>query len=114
ALHRQILPAENGPQYWLHDTDAGPRRAAVAAASTDGNRVHVVLAEHGGWPGLSLRSPGANADRGFEDSAPATHRADIPQIEEAIFLLDGNTPADLVRGLDELRRRTDDQPPAAV
>src|SRR4051812_50186976 len=25
-----------------------------------------------GWPGLSLRSPGASRDRGFEDSAPAT------------------------------------------
>src|SRR5206468_3061914 len=25
-----------------------------------------------GWPGLSLRSPGLDGNRGFEDSAPAT------------------------------------------
>src|SRR5207247_179607 len=41
ALYR-----EDGPQFWPHDPAGGPRRAAVAAAGTDGNRVHVVLAEH--------------------------------------------------------------------
>src|SRR4051812_44339674 len=29
-----------------------------------------------GWPGLSLRSPGAAPARGFEDSAPATQNCD--------------------------------------
>src|SRR5205807_812336 len=45
ALDRQILPGPRGPQFWLHDTADGPRRAGVSAASVDGNHVHVILAE---------------------------------------------------------------------
>ncbi|HEY1379255.1 MAG TPA: beta-ketoacyl synthase N-terminal-like domain-containing protein, partial [Gemmataceae bacterium] len=46
ALYRQVLPAADGPRFWPRDPAGGPRRAAVAAAGTDGSRVHVVLAEH--------------------------------------------------------------------
>src|SRR5262245_20322227 len=31
-----------------------------------------VVLKRVGWPGLSLRSPGLDSNRGFEDSAPAT------------------------------------------
>src|SRR5262249_15027879 len=34
----------------------------------------------GGWPGRSLRRPGAGPDRGVEDSAPATHQASLERL----------------------------------
>ncbi len=94
ALDRQILSAPCGPQFWLHDRADGPRRAAVRAESTDGNRVYILLAEH--EPAALEATP--------ERVQP------LGALSEAIFLLDGDTPADLLHGLDALRRQTDGRP----
>ena len=34
------------PRYWLHDREAGPRRAAVTAAGADGSHFAILLEEH--------------------------------------------------------------------
>src|SRR5439155_18433574 len=83
-----------GPQFWLHDTADGPRRAGVRAAGVDGNHVHVILAERG---------PAAP-----EDVHP------LGPFPEALFALDGDTPADLLRGLARLREGIENQPLAAL
>ncbi|MEE8495367.1 MAG: beta-ketoacyl synthase N-terminal-like domain-containing protein [Xanthomonadales bacterium] len=46
ALHHQTLPprgAAGQAKYWLHDQAEGPRRAAVASFSIDGNCLHAIL-----------------------------------------------------------------------
>ena len=94
ALHHQILPptsphrlpagevyATSAPRYWLTDRDS-PRRAAVAAIGADGSCVQVVLEEHAAKPATSAQPLGARP--------------------EAVFVVDGGKPADLLAGLKRL------------
>jgi 3-hydroxymyristoyl/3-hydroxydecanoyl-(acyl carrier protein) dehydratase len=91
ALDRRILPAPRGPQFWLHDRDDGPRRAAVSAASVDGNYARIILSEY--EPATLETTP----DR----------RQPLGALSEALFALDGDTLAELLRGLGQLRDQID-------
>ncbi len=101
GLHQQILPPYRGaatssdvdlslipagPQYWLRDRAAGPRRAIVGGAGVDGNTAHVVL-------------------EGHEPSALATtpdRLRPLGDLPEAIFAVEADDPGGLAVGLDRL------------
>jgi acyl transferase domain-containing protein/3-hydroxymyristoyl/3-hydroxydecanoyl-(acyl carrier protein) dehydratase len=80
-------PRSGGARYWLHDREAGPRRAVVEAAGADGTHYAIALEEHAG------NAAGADPER----RQPLGARA------EAVFAVDGDSPADLLAGLDRLR-----------
>jgi acyl transferase domain-containing protein/3-hydroxymyristoyl/3-hydroxydecanoyl-(acyl carrier protein) dehydratase len=106
CLDRQILPPlrnvvrprpellsphfrlPHAPSVWLRDRSAGPRRAGVSSMSVDGNCVHVVLEEH---------SPAALANLP-ERVQP------LGALAETIFAIEAADAADLLRGLEKLRR----------
>jgi len=97
ALSRQILPPSEirtgestirfGPRYWLKDEADGPRRAIVAATSADGTATHLILEE-----ALTVQS-------GF-DPQPLGARP------EALFVIQGETPGELVSGIAKLADMT--------
>ncbi len=86
ALWQEVRPGSPA-RYWLHDSAAGPRRAVVTAASVDGSHYALLLQEHAGNAQLA-----AHSDR----SQPLAAR------EEALFVVEGDTPADLLDGLNRL------------
>ncbi|QEL14306.1 type I polyketide synthase [Limnoglobus roseus] len=100
ALYQNVLPpgGENAalpnaerpttPRYWLHDRTAGPRRAAVGAVGVDGSSFHVVLDEH--VP--TVASPRIVTEQ----------RQPLGSRQEAVFVVDGDTPAAIVDGLGRL------------
>ncbi|MFO0807664.1 MAG: beta-ketoacyl synthase N-terminal-like domain-containing protein [Gemmataceae bacterium] len=81
-LDRHLLP---GPQFWLHDQADGPRRAVVAGTSVDGNTYRIGIREY--------------------DAVQASRSLDEPP--EAIYLLAGDTPAELLASLARLRLQAD-------
>jgi acyl transferase domain-containing protein/3-hydroxymyristoyl/3-hydroxydecanoyl-(acyl carrier protein) dehydratase len=87
ALWQEVSPG-NPPRYWLHDSERGPRRAAVTAHGADGSRFVILLEEHV-----------KNADL-----APSPGRAQpLGARDEAVFVVDGDSPARLLAGLDRLK-----------
>ncbi|MBA4063847.1 MAG: type I polyketide synthase [Isosphaera sp.] len=84
ALRQEILP-ETPARYWLHDREAGPRRAAVEAAGADGTHYAIALEEYAG------------------DAADPERRQPLGARAEAVFAVEGDAPADLVAGLGRLR-----------
>ena len=87
AVYQEVLP---GPpsRYWLHDRIDGPRRAAVTAAGADGSCLTIVVEEY---------APNAAAE------TPAVARVQpLGAREEAVFVVDGGSPAELVAGLTRL------------
>jgi 3-hydroxymyristoyl/3-hydroxydecanoyl-(acyl carrier protein) dehydratase len=72
------------PRYWLANGGA-PRRAAVGCTGADGTSVHLVLEE------------AATNPREVERAQP------LGAGDEAVFAVTGDTPADLLAGLDRLR-----------
>jgi len=102
ALYQQILPPFSdvgearselsgfdfctSPRYWL--TDAGPRRAAVAAAGIDGTAFHCVLEEY---------VPKVETKR-----MATERRQPLGALAEAVFALEGDTAAELLDGLIRL------------
>ncbi len=100
ALYQNVLPAGTGPtalpnaecpiapRYWLHDRTNGPRRAAVGGIGVDGSSFHAILDEH---------VPTVVAPRiAVEQRQPLGARP------EALFVIDGDTPAALADGLSRL------------
>lgn len=87
CLERKILPSSR-PQAWVHDAARGPRRAAVAAAGSDGNVHHVVVQEH--------RDP-------ERDPAEAARRRGAIGIHLGLFAVEGDDEQELRAGLDEMR-----------
>ena len=103
CLHQQILPpirgvarllpeldqtflAPRGPQFWVRDRVDGPRRAGVSAFGVDGNCLHVVL-------------------EGYEPAVSATtaaRRQPLGARPSALFAVEADDIAALVRGVDEL------------
>ncbi|VTR99523.1 3-hydroxyacyl-acp dehydratase : Polyketide synthase family protein OS=Singulisphaera acidiphila (strain ATCC BAA-1392 / DSM 18658 / VKM B-2454 / MOB10) GN=Sinac_3637 PE=4 SV=1: ketoacyl-synt: Ketoacyl-synt_C: ketoacyl-synt: FabA: FabA [Gemmata massiliana] len=72
------------PCYWLHNRIAGPRRAHVRASGADGSHFAFVLEEHAA------------------KSRPAPDRAQpLGARGEAVFVVDGDTPADLLAGIEK-------------
>jgi len=84
---RLLLPAS--PRYWLRNRAEGPRRAALACFSIDGNCGHVVL-------------------EGYEKTATdlddATLRQPLGADREALFALEGDGPVALLSRLARLER----------
>jgi acyl transferase domain-containing protein/3-hydroxymyristoyl/3-hydroxydecanoyl-(acyl carrier protein) dehydratase len=79
-----VLP--RGPQYWLRDRAAGPRRAAVCAQGIDGNVFHVVL-------------------EGYEPAAVLSsveRRQPLGAWPAALFAVEGDDQAALTRGIEAL------------
>ncbi|WP_435019720.1 beta-ketoacyl synthase N-terminal-like domain-containing protein [Tundrisphaera sp. TA3] len=88
-LRHQILAPEGAPpRFWLRDRADGPRRAAVAAAGVDGNRVHLILEGH---------EPTASA------TTPDRLRPLGPR-SAALFAVEAGDASGLLAGLDELDR----------
>ena len=91
---RLVLPSS--PRYWLRNRAEGPRRAALACFSVDGNCGHLVL-------------------DGYEKTTAAqndlTLRQPLGPDREALFALEGDGPAALLSRLARLERflcRADD------
>lgn len=91
---RLVLPSS--PRYWLRNRAEGPRRAALACFSVDGNCGHLVL-------------------EGYEKTTathdPLTLRQPLDPDREALFALEGDGPAALLSRLARLERfssRADD------
>ncbi len=76
------------PRYWLRNRVDSSRRAGVSVVGVDGSCAHVVLE---GWEKLTPR-------------AEAERLAPLGPGAEFLFPLAGETPAELLRGLGELRR----------
>ena len=85
ALRAEVLPGDP-PQYWLHNRGDGPRRATVTASGADGTHFAFVLEE-----GPRLGAP----------AQPLGARA------EAAFAVEGDSPADLLAGIQKLRALAD-------
>jgi acyl transferase domain-containing protein/3-hydroxymyristoyl/3-hydroxydecanoyl-(acyl carrier protein) dehydratase len=83
ALYQQILPA-SPPRYWLHNRVDGPRRAYVAAHGADGSHFAFLLEEH---PRLAQA---------------AERRQPLGARNEAVFVVAGNTPTELLAGIARL------------
>ena len=100
CLHQQVLPplrseaqapfiGPRGPQYWLRDRVQGPRRAVVGGSGIDGNSAHVVL-------------------EAYEPAALATTSDRLRPIgprPAALFAVEGDDIAEMLRGLDDLETR---------
>jgi 3-hydroxymyristoyl/3-hydroxydecanoyl-(acyl carrier protein) dehydratase/malonyl CoA-acyl carrier protein transacylase len=98
ALYQEILPPSGGhprPRYWLTNADM-PRRAIVGCTGADGSSTHILLEGH------------AKASREVERVQPLGAR------EEAVFAVEGDTPADLVAGLTRLVAFADSRPIEAL
>ncbi|MHB1397278.1 MAG: beta-ketoacyl synthase N-terminal-like domain-containing protein [Trichloromonadaceae bacterium] len=84
---RLVLPAS--PRYWLRNRAEGPRRAALACFSVDGNCSHVVL-------------------EGYDKTATTLDETTLLQPlgpdREALFALEGDGPAALLSRLARLER----------
>jgi acyl transferase domain-containing protein/3-hydroxymyristoyl/3-hydroxydecanoyl-(acyl carrier protein) dehydratase len=104
ALDQRIRPTPCGPQVWLIDAADGPRLATVVSESIDRNRVTIRLREP------ASRGP----ERPQLESSQELRSLTLPaRVSEAVFLLDGDTPADLLAGLARLRMSIGDQAAAA-
>ncbi|MFA7061507.1 MAG: beta-ketoacyl synthase N-terminal-like domain-containing protein, partial [Pedobacter sp.] len=109
ALYQEIIPACRGiesplpaltgnspfylprtPRYWLRNRANGPRRAGVSVCGIDGTCSHVVLE---GWENSSQRAQ-------TEQIAPTGPGS------EFLFTLSAENPAELARGLEQLRRQS--------
>ena len=91
---RLVLPAS--PRYWLRNRAAGPRRAALAGCSVDGNCGHVVLEA---WEKASATPDSAHL------------RQPLGPDREVLFALEGDGPTALLSRLSRLERfcsRADD------
>ena len=115
CLHQQIIPplrgvakirpeldamflAPRGPQFWLRDRADGPRRAGVSAVSLDGNCHHVIL-------------------EGYEPSAATTTVERLQPLGArgaALFAVEADDIADLIRGVDELEALPSNAPNAPI
>ncbi|MBP3960042.1 hypothetical protein J8F10_32850 [Gemmata sp. G18] len=91
ALYQEMRPVSVGgsgkeePAYWLHNRVAGPRRAQVGSSGADGSHFAFILEEH------AAKVP-----------APAPDRAQpLGARGEAVFVVDGDTPADLLAGIEK-------------
>ncbi|HEV3437524.1 MAG TPA: beta-ketoacyl synthase N-terminal-like domain-containing protein, partial [Gemmata sp.] len=94
SLWQEILPGSvaNGspgnPRYWLHDRANGPRRATVTATGADGSHFAILLEEH---------AKNAELTSSPERFQPLGART------EAVFVVGGDTPAELLTGLEKLK-----------
>jgi len=113
ALYQEIIPASRAvenpitelpadgplylprtPRYWLRNRADGPRRAGVSVFGVDGTCSHVVLE---GWDSVPRR-------------AEPERIAPVGPGSEFLFTLTGENQAELARGLDLLRRQSDEAP----
>ncbi|HJZ59046.1 MAG TPA: beta-ketoacyl synthase N-terminal-like domain-containing protein, partial [Gemmataceae bacterium] len=94
ALWQEILPG-GPPRYWVHDRESGPRRAAVTAAGADGSHFAILLEEHAKNAADLTFTP--------ERAQPLGAR------DEAVFVVGGDKPTELLAGLDKLKTFTSAQ-----
>ncbi len=87
VLHDKVLPAREGPRFWLTSRQDEPRRAAVVGHSVDGNCVYVVLEE-------------------YAATAKEPNPTFISGPEPAIFPFTAGDAAGLVRQIDRLAKPT--------
>jgi len=87
ALYQEVLPGDS-PQYWLHNRKDGPRRTSVTASGADGSHFAFILEE---CPANTIVKPSAEREQ------PLGARS------EAVFAISGNTPAELLAGMEKLR-----------
>ena len=76
----ESLGLSNQSRYWLQNREDGPRRALALCSGSDGNHAHVHLEAH---------------------ERPYTARP----TRQALFLVEQNTPQELIAGLESLARR---------
>ncbi len=84
CLDRQMRPSG----YWIRDRADGPRRAEVCQRGFDGNCVCVLLEEYA--PSTCVARP--------------EHSAALGRLPEALFVVTGESPVELLDGLTRLRR----------
>ncbi|MFO0799091.1 MAG: beta-ketoacyl synthase N-terminal-like domain-containing protein [Gemmataceae bacterium] len=87
ALHHDVLPVPSSPRFWLHNRTDGPRRAVVPARGADGSCLVFALEEYGG--------AADGADR----------RQPLGARDEAVFVVEAATPAELADAVADLARR---------
>ncbi len=76
------------PQYWVRNRAAGPRRAGVTSLSIDGNCMHMVLEA---------------VETHTSERSIAGRQRPLGAYSEALFTLQGETPAELSKSLAKLR-----------
>jgi PfaB family protein len=87
SIYHEMLPGPDGAaQYWLHDREAGPRRAAVASSGADGTSIAFILEEYSKQPEA--------ADR----------QQPLGEPTEALFAAEGASQQELDERLAELKR----------
>ncbi|MCX7700753.1 MAG: hypothetical protein N2039_07730, partial [Gemmataceae bacterium] len=98
--HRVRPPMGNGSAvYWLHNSAEGPRRALVATTGGTGQAVATVLEE-------AFNTE--QAESTAETTAECTPSLLIAEDDQpAVFLLEGDTPAELLAQIEALTRETD-------
>ena len=89
----------NEPRYWLADRASGPRRALVGAIGGDGSCSHVVLEEYT-----------------ETDKRPQVQQCSRPigALNEGLFVLSGDSSADLRSALKQLRQLAVNSPQIAM
>ncbi|MCE9567578.1 MAG: type I polyketide synthase [Planctomycetes bacterium] len=87
ALWNELLT--DPPRYWLRDRDDKPRRAVVTASGADGSHFAILLEERRRKTADIIGKP--------EFTQPLGSRP------EAVFLVEGASPTDLIAGLDRLK-----------
>ncbi|MFO0822889.1 MAG: beta-ketoacyl synthase N-terminal-like domain-containing protein [Gemmataceae bacterium] len=86
ALWQELLT--DSPRYWLRDKEEKPRRAQVTSHGADGSHFAILLEEH---------AKKADTHTALERTQPLGARS------EAVFVVEGNVPADLLAGLEKLK-----------
>jgi acyl transferase domain-containing protein/3-hydroxymyristoyl/3-hydroxydecanoyl-(acyl carrier protein) dehydratase len=95
CLHHELLPTPHGPQYWLRNRAAGPRRATVSSSNAMGSHVHAILEE-----AATPRPTSAVGRRTFR--------------KEALFAVEADDQAELRRQLQRLREHACRSPAAGI
>ncbi|MDT8441220.1 MAG: beta-ketoacyl synthase N-terminal-like domain-containing protein [Desulfuromonadales bacterium] len=96
--NRQFLAAA-GPQFWLRNRAAGPRRALVAGRGVDGTCSHVILEDY--------------ADKQARAGSSFSARP-LGPLAEGLFALEADDRAGLQQRLDALRRLVTAEPATAI
>ncbi len=87
ALYQEVRPGDP-TQYWLHNRANGPRRARVHSSGVDGSHFTFILEE---YPANTTLQPTAEREQ------PLGAR------EEAVFVVEGDSTAELLGGLESLK-----------
>jgi PfaB family protein len=91
--HRQTFHIPIASQYWLRDRNDGPRRAALAAMTSDGNCAAAILEAYEG-----------PLDRKTTRIISSERKQPLGLAPYGLFAVEGQSPAALISGLKKLDR----------